>query len=351
MATKTNASNKAQQAVSWSRSCVLRSQRLFHQSLTNHGLPYLRRQKPDFWTARQPTKIFEYPQHPGLGIRLFKPEGCTDKPAPPNGWPIVFMIHGGGWTIGNAEMDDEQAHILSTKYGFCVMGLEYGLSPARRFPGPIQDLAGLIECAIGDTKLVSEFNLDTSKVSLVGFSCGGSLALSLAQLPALQKKIHAIVAFYPLVDFVGLFHEDGPARKTPWGKADPLPSVLPMYTWSYVPVGQDLEDPLLSPWYAAREAIPQPLFIITADDCLREEGCMFARKAAGLDLNVNPHEVSTESWEVESVRYEFVPGMPHCFPHFWEEIKGSDEWEKKRLDINKRIWSEVAAWLKAKLEL
>ena len=340
-----------QQAASLSKSLLLNCQRFFHYRLARHGLPYLRRQEPQFWAARQPTRVFQYPQHPGLDVRLFKPEGTERGPvSSSDGWPIIFMIHGGGCAIGDAAMDDEQAHLLSTHYGFCVLGLEYSLAPTARFPVAIHDLAGLIDCALTDTKLIAELHLDTSKVALVGFSAGGNMALSLAQLPGVQNRIHAIVSFYPLVDFVGRFRV-GPTKKTPWGKIDPLPSVLPMYGWAYLPVGQDLQDPLLSPWYATRETIPQPVFMISADDCMREEDCMLARKLAGLDLDVKPEDVAIKSWDVNNVRYEFVPDMPHCFLHFWEKVRDNDKWEQKRLQTNERIWSEVVAWLKSKVEV
>lgn len=308
-----------------------------------------------FWSYRRknkataPARILTYPTRPDLNIRFFPPStalAAQNEGTKPAKAPIFFLIHGGGWVIGNPGMDDEQAHMLSTKHGFCVMSLDYHLAPKHRFPRAIYDLSASIESVLDDAALIKQYNLDRTKVALGGFSAGGVMTLGLAQLPSVRDRIHALVSFYPLTDFTG--ESRGPASTSAWGKVDHLPALQPMYDWAYVPAGQNLRDPLLSPLFATREQIPHPLFVITAEkDSLCKEGWMLARGLAGLGTEAGLDV--TESWERNGVRYDCAAEMVHCFTHFWETIKTSDEWETKRKQTNDRIWGEVIEWTRGVL--
>lgn len=320
---------------------------IFSRLVTFFFWNYKRKTKA-LWAARAPTQVLSYHTRPELQVRVFQASrkttsGAIDTPAKA---PVFFLIHGGGWIFGSADTDDEQAHLLSTKHGFCVMSLEYRMAPKHRFPTAIYDLEFLIEMILNDGKLIEKFNMDTSKVVLGGFSAGGVMTLSLAQLPSIQDRVHALVPFYPLTDFTN--QNRGPEKISAWGKVDELPARQPLFDWAYVPVGQDLRDPLLSPLFATRSQIPQPTFMITAEkDSVCKEGWLLARKLAGLEANDNMDIV--EPWEENGVRYECAVGMMHSFTHFWEYIRNSEEWERKRRQTNELIWSEVAKWTKSVL--
>ncbi|KAI8630542.1 alpha/beta-hydrolase [Xylariaceae sp. FL1651] len=303
------------------------------------GTRYLYSKYPDFWQPRAPTTIKHYAVRPNLEARIFIPKSNNANAK----FPVFLLIHGGGWTMGDARMDDEQAHLLADKYGFCVASIEYGLGPGNRFPVPIHDCLAHIKAVIADESL--PLNLD--KVILGGFSAGGVMALALAQLPDLKHVIKALVTFYPLTDWTG---QDRPSPGVlPWGKPEELPKSLPLFQWTYVPAGQDLCDPLLSPSFAKRDNLSQPLFMITAEgDFLYREAQLMACRLAGAE---GDSEIcNSESWEKNGVRYRRVRDMPHGFTHFFAKIP-DPEWEAKRLKTNDDIWQEINEWAKRILKL
>jgi dienelactone hydrolase len=259
--------------------------------------------------------------------------------------------------------------------GFCVLSLDYSLAPGHPFPRAIHELSDLIGAVLEDNDLIRDLNLDTSRVALGGFSAGGNLTLALAQLPQIRDKVHALVTFYPRTDFSKPAEDNTEPKITPWGKVDPLPRSQPVFKWAYLPVGQDLHDPLLSPLYASRERIPHPIFMVTAEkDLVCEEGYMMARKMAGLDWDASSNRNTdkdrdrdtdgnrdedadgngeadnvTRPWSANGVRYMCAEGMPHCFTHHWEAVKGNEKWEKKRRESCERIRAEVGTWTRETL--
>lgn len=322
---------------------ILATTRFYFKSFTYNrliawGLRYVRWKYRGLWDSVAPSLTKTYPVRPSLPVRIFLPKDRTPRDGK---WPVVFLIHGGGWVIGDAQMDDQQAHLLANKCRYCVVSLEYRLAPKYPYPTAIFDCLALIKAVLADKTL----SIDHDKVALGGFSAGAVMTLALAQLPEVKGIAKALVAFFPLTDFTGEGRPDGIRSK--WGREDSLPKNQPMFNWAYIPVGQDLRDPLLSPIYANREDIPQPLFMITAGaDCLCDEGHRMACKLAGVGEESETY--GEDSWEKDGVKYHCVKDMPHCFTHFFETIK-DPEWEQRRQLENKEVWQEVGEWLEKTL--
>ena len=78
-----------------------------------------------------------------------------------------------------------------------VVSLSYRKSPTYRFPVPVYDAAAVARAVVDDESLP----VDKSKIVIGGFSAGGTIALSVCQLPELIGLITAVVPFYPVVDF------------------------------------------------------------------------------------------------------------------------------------------------------
>lgn len=58
--------------------------------------------------------------------------------------------------------------------------------------------------------------------------------------------------------------------------------MLPSSSWSYIPYGHDIVDPLLSPGYARRADLPPHVFVIAAElDCVAHESWRAACAWAG----------------------------------------------------------------------
>ena len=104
----------------------------------------------------------------GVGVRLFRPAGQAD-PA-----PALLWIHGGGYVIGSAEMDDQLCARFSKRLGITVASVEYRLAPEHPYPAALQD------CYSALTWLAGLPGVDPARVAIGGASAGGGLAAALA---------------------------------------------------------------------------------------------------------------------------------------------------------------------------
>ncbi|KIW99986.1 uncharacterized protein Z518_10914 [Rhinocladiella mackenziei CBS 650.93] len=276
-----------------------------------------------------PTYTKYYPERPRLENRVFLPSN-----APPGAkFPLLMVIHGGGFAFADPQMDDAFNRRFANEYNFVVVSLNYRKAPINPFPACVHDTAEIARAVLADMTLP----VDYSKVAIGGFSAGGNLALAIAQLPGIKENVHAIVPLYPVVDFTGKYK--GPFRTTKDGKPDMLKNLAPVLDWAYIPADQDLSDPLLSPICANREQLPQRIFFIGAEcDFLCHEAEIMAKKLAG----VEEKEDTGPGWEENGIKWKMVPDVTHGWTHV--EQSGDAEVERQKgLDA---LYKEIAAWLK-----
>lgn len=86
--------------------------------------------------------------------------------------PAVILVHGGGWKSGNKSLMRPLAQDIAST-GYACFTVEYRLSPEARFPASIQDVKQAIQFVKAHAK---EYNVDTSKVAILGCSSGGQMA-------------------------------------------------------------------------------------------------------------------------------------------------------------------------------
>ncbi|RYO91761.1 hypothetical protein DL766_002399 [Monosporascus sp. MC13-8B] len=294
-----------------------------------------------------------YECRPTLPIRIFFPAQNDRSTA--QALPTLFMIHGGGFTVGSANNDDEWNAGFARMHDVLVIELNYRKAPYQSFPTATYDVEALLLAALDDESLP----IDRARVAVGGFSAGGNLTLSVCQLASVRDRVKpsAALPLYPVVDFTvplaakvktrpykpGL----GSGRRSE-GK-DYLSTMSPYFNWAYVPVGQDLRDPLLSPYFAPREALPPHLFLLGIElDQLAHEGWRMASKLAGrpvpaLEDKVGREEPAAEGGDplildderfafrhVEegghrSVQWLLVPDQIHGFDHLPLSLHGSEE--------------------------
>jgi acetyl esterase/lipase len=95
-------------------------------------------------------------------LDIYYPENITD-------FATVVWFHGGGLTGGNKELPEE----LKEK-GYCIVGVNYRLSPRISSPKFIEDAAAAVAWVFNN---IDNYGGDPSKIFISGHSAGGYLTL------------------------------------------------------------------------------------------------------------------------------------------------------------------------------
>ncbi|MBW1246422.1 alpha/beta hydrolase fold domain-containing protein [Pseudomonas tolaasii] len=126
-------------------------------------------------------------------VRILRPQGK------PKG--VVLDIHGGGWVIGNAQMDDDLNLGMVQACDVAVVSVDYRLAVDTPVEGLMED------CLAAARWLLSETEFADLPVIVVGESAGGHLAaatlLALKQWPQLLARVCGAVLYYGVYDLAG----------------------------------------------------------------------------------------------------------------------------------------------------
>lgn len=127
----------------------------------------------------------------GARLRVYHPPEQRSAAA-------LFWIHGGGFLIGTAALDDRACAEVARDLGILVVSAEYRLSPEHPFPLPLDD------CLAGWRWLranADRFGIDPARIAIGGQSAGGALAAALTQrVHDLGEPAAAQWLFCPMLD-------------------------------------------------------------------------------------------------------------------------------------------------------
>ena len=119
-------------------------------------------------------RLVPYGPHPDQAVELSLPRGV----APPGGWPVVVLLHGGFWrqAYGRDLMGPLADDLVDR--GVLAWNVEYRrVRGAGGWPATFEDVAAAIDHL---ALLTAELPIDLQRVVVVGHSAGGHLALWLA---------------------------------------------------------------------------------------------------------------------------------------------------------------------------
>ena len=139
-----------------------------------------------------------------LRLIVYKPAGTTPRQAA----PVLLYIHGGGFSFGDRFEGGTNHHWFADR-GALVLSIDYTLSSADRH---LWDTStSQVGCAMAWTAAnAARFGGDASRLSLMGSSAGGNLAINAAYLANAGRlesscggtvpRVAAVIALYPPVD-------------------------------------------------------------------------------------------------------------------------------------------------------
>lgn len=116
----------------------------------------------------------------GVRVRVTRPEA---RGAPALG---VVSMHGGGYVIGSATMDDPFFDEVTPVLGIVGISVEYRLAPETPYPGPLEDCYQALQWVVQHAE---ELGVDPSRIGVRGLSAGGGLAAALALLARERGEI------------------------------------------------------------------------------------------------------------------------------------------------------------------
>jgi len=168
-----------------------------------------------------------------------------------NRYPVYVNFHGGGYVSGKPEDDNEFCSLIAKEVGCIVIAPEYRLAPEYPFPVGVNDCVSVVKWA--------REKFQPPEVAVGGFSAGGTLALSVAQVfqSPDNEPLASVIAFYCPVDFSESSDHDFKEKN---------PMIRNLFHEAYL-LNTDarvLNNPILSPAHAPINSFPNSVVMICA---------------------------------------------------------------------------------------
>ncbi|MDR3536268.1 MAG: alpha/beta hydrolase [Acetobacteraceae bacterium] len=186
------------------------------------------------------------------------------EPANPRG--VYLHIHGGGWVLGGADMQDPMLERIADTTGLAVVSVEYRLAPEYPYP------AGPDDCETAAVWLVQnaarEFGSDV--LTIGGESAGGHLsAVTLLRL----RDRHGYTGFRGANLAYGAFDLGMTPSQRAFGDTRLVLRTIDMQQFynAFLPTLTDRRVPDVSPLYADLKGLCPALFSVGTADALLDD--------------------------------------------------------------------------------
>ncbi len=136
-------------------------------------------------------------------VELYLPYNSVEMGRANHKRPCIIVCAGGGYGF-TSEREAEPIALRFLPWGFNVFNITYSVSP-HRFPTQLCEIAALMELIY---KNADEWNCNTEKIAIIGFSAGGHLAAHYSTMYNCKevreffpesKSVNASVLCYPVI--------------------------------------------------------------------------------------------------------------------------------------------------------
>ena len=199
--------------------------------------------------------------------------------------PLFIDLHGGGFILGNPEMDEDMNVSIQEEVGCKVVSIEYAKAPNHPYPVAVNQVTEVVDYIIGHA---DQFGIDKEKIAIGGHSAGGNLAT----VTCLKAKENGNFQFvcqildYPPLDIATSAYEK------PQPKGCIPPDMAEMFNACYVEPEQAKEI-YVSPIFATMDqlrGLPPALVIAAGQDSLHDEALRYADRLFQAGVQVETHE-------------------------------------------------------------
>ncbi|KAK7955704.1 Alpha/Beta hydrolase protein [Apiospora aurea] len=232
--------------------------------------------------------------------------------------PVLVNWHGSGFVFPLHGTDAYFCTRMARDCGLAVLDADYRKAPEHPCPAAIDDAEDALRwVASSASSSPSNFNLDSSRVAVSGFSAGGHIAAAAAS--HLRKKLEKDLDIAMLLSI----YAPSPSLRAhaPW--------ILRMFADAYAPDPASRTDPAVSPGFADAEAYPQTTAFLTCEgDNLRWE--IEALVARLREVEGGPEGNEGDGGKKREVHYKMLEGVCHAFDKgIKEDGGGSLPWTRR----------------------
>jgi alpha-L-fucosidase 2 len=142
-------------------------------------------------------KGITYDREERLTLDLWIPEGVGP-------FPLVVLAHGGGWEAGDRVTYITPLFAPLARAGFAWASIDYRLTPQVLHPQQLADLRAAVAFL---RRHAGEYQLDPSRIALVGESASGQMVMQEAVSGA---RLAGVVSFYGVYDFAPMVTDASP---------------------------------------------------------------------------------------------------------------------------------------------
>jgi acetyl esterase/lipase len=208
-------------------------------------------------------------------LRIIAPEGESTG--------AFLHIHGGGWTLGDNDMQDQRLDRLGRETGLTVVSVGYRLAPENPYPAAPDDCEAAALWLLGEAGKATVGG--ASALAIGGDSAGAQLAaVTLLRL----RDRHAITGAFgaAVLEYGGFDLSMTPSQRL-WGERNLVLSepIIGWFADQFLPTydREQRRAPDISPLFAELSGMPPAIFTVgTQDPLLDDTLFMQARwRAAG----------------------------------------------------------------------
>lgn len=227
---------------------------------------------------------------------------------------LLIYFHGGGWIIGDLELEDGALRSLAKEGEFKVLSVDYRLAPEFMFPAAIEDGETVMEWVQNNYE---SLNISPAHVGFGGGSAGANVAMgSLLRLRDNNKAMPIHIAL-----LYGAFLRGGlnPSLSDFANGRFGLPKIAMDFFWnSYL--GDMPDHPHAQPLLADLKNLPSCFIMECELDILASESAAIAKKLIQSGVNVN---------------YKIYKGAMHGYTQYFKASKFANDTLKETANIIK----------------
>lgn len=220
-------------------------------------------------------------------------------------WPVIVLVHGGGFMFGDQGMDVIQPVITKAlENGYAVVSVDYRKASEAVFPAALADVKAVVRFVKAHAM---DYGWNPEKIAIWGESAGAYLSLMTALTPdvaelngdvtdygTIPSDVQALVSFYAPVEWYTMYDEAG----KPDSAADSFESKF---------LGQDImadkDATYQTYWETYADAIPENLMAwIQAGD---------ADQRVPYSQSVNFAQRLANYLPAENIQHSIIAGADH----------------------------------------